>query len=66
MNVIFLLLRTNPFAAIASMIPGFPIPGGTWMQQVPIWASQIVFYLVLTAVSLLLALRRLDRIRKWL
>ena len=65
-NVIFLLLRTNPFAAVASMIPGFPMPSSAWMQGVPIWVSQIVFYLVLTTLSLLLALRRLNRVRKWL
>ena len=65
-NVIFLLLRTNPFAAVASMIPGFPVPASVWMQGVPIWASQIVFYLVLTTISLLLALRRLSRVRNWL
>jgi ABC-type transport system involved in multi-copper enzyme maturation permease subunit len=66
MNIIFLLLRTNPFAAVAGMIPGFKIPSGVWMQGVPIWVSQIAFYSVLTTVSLLLALRRLDRVRKWL
>jgi len=66
LNVIFLLLRTNPFAAVASMIPGFPIPSGTWMHQIPIWVSQVAFYLVLTLISLLLALRRLDRVRSWL
>jgi ABC-2 type transport system permease protein len=66
MNIIFLLLRTNPFAAVASMIPGFPIPSGAWMQKVPIWVSQVLFYLVLTTGSLLLALRRLNRVRKWL
>src|SRR5215469_1741506 len=66
MNIIFLLLRTNPFAAVASMIPGFPIPAGTWMHGVSIWVSQIVFYLALTVISLLLALRRLNRVRNWL
>jgi ABC-2 type transport system permease protein len=66
MNIIFLLLRTNPFAAVASMIPGFPIPAGTWMEKVPIWVSQVVFYLAITTMSLFLALRRLDRVRRWL
>jgi len=66
MNMIFLLLRTNPFAAVASMIPGFPLPAAAWMHSVPIWLSQIIFYLFLTTVSLLLALRRLGRVRNWL
>src|SRR5215510_32865 len=66
LNVIFLLLRTNPFAAVASMIPGFPLPAAAWMHSVPIWLSQIIFYLFLTTVSLLLALRRLGRVRNWL
>src|SRR5262245_46421340 len=66
MNVIFLLLRTNPFAAVASMIPGFPLPPGTWMQGDSIWVSQIVFYLALTLISSLVAMRRLNRVRKWL
>lgn len=65
-NVIFLMLRTNPFAAIASLIPGFPVPGVIWFPDVPIWASQVVFYLVLTALSLFLSLKRLQKVRNWL
>lgn len=65
-NVTFLLLRTNPFAAIASLIPGFPFPPGVWLQAVPLWISQVLFYLVLTGLSLLLSLKRLRRVRYWL
>jgi ABC-2 type transport system permease protein len=66
-NVVFLMLRTNPFAAIASLIPGIPSPPGqVWFQSVPIWVTQVLFYLVLTALSLYLSLKRLQRVRKWL
>lgn len=66
MNVVFLLLRTNPFAAIASQIPGIPIPANIWLHSVPVWVTQVIFYLLLTALSLLLSLRRLQRVRSWL
>ncbi|HLG14558.1 MAG TPA: ABC transporter permease subunit [Blastocatellia bacterium] len=66
MNMVFLMLRTNPFAAIASLIPGFPSPPNVWWQGVPIWVSQVVFYLLLTALSLFLSYKRLTRVRKWL
>jgi ABC-type transport system involved in multi-copper enzyme maturation permease subunit len=66
-NVVFLMLRTNPFAAIASLIPGIPSPPGqVWLQSVPIWVTQVVFYLLLTVLSLYLSLKRLQRVRKWL
>jgi ABC-type transport system involved in multi-copper enzyme maturation permease subunit len=65
-NITFLLFRTNPFAAIASQIPGFPMPPNVWLQSVPMWVSQVLFYLVLTGVSLVLSLRRLHNVRKWL
>lgn len=64
-NIVFLLLRTNPFAAIASLIPGFPTPG-IWLPSFPVWASQVLFYLLLTALSLFLSLKRLERVRKWI
>ena len=66
MNAVFLLLRTNPFAAIASQIPGIPIPANIWLHSVPVWVTQVIFYLLLTALSLLLSLRRLQRVRSWL
>lgn len=66
MNMVFLLLRTNPFAAIASQIPGIPIPANVWLHNVPVWVTQVIFYLLLTALSLLLSLRRLQRVRSWL
>ena len=66
MNAVFLLLRTNPFAAIASQIPGIPIPANIWLHNVPVWVTQVIFYLLLTALSLLLSLRRLQRVRSWL
>ncbi|MEK6287374.1 MAG: ABC transporter permease subunit [Acidobacteriota bacterium] len=66
MNVVFLLLRTNPFAAIASQIPGIPIPANVWLHSVPVWITQVIFYLLLTALSLLLSLKRLQRVRSWL
>ena len=66
LNIVFLLLRTNPFAAIASQIPGIPIPANIWLRSVPVWVTQVIFYLVLTAVSLYLSLRRLRRVRSWI
>ena len=66
MNMVFLLLRTNPFAAIASQIPGIPIPPNIWLHSVPLWVTQVIFYLVLTALSLFLSLKRLQRVRSWL
>jgi len=66
MNIVFLLLRTNPFAAIASQIPGIPIPANVWLHSVPVWVTQVIFYLLLTAASLLLSLRRLRRVRSWM
>ena len=65
-NIVFLLLRTNPFAAIAFQIPGIPIPANVWLQSVPVWVTQVIFYLVLSAVSLFLSLRRLQRVRSWI
>ncbi|MCI0488390.1 MAG: ABC transporter permease [Blastocatellia bacterium] len=65
-NITFLMLRTNPFAAIASLIPGFPPPPNVWLSSVPIWVSQVIFYLMITALSLFLSLKRLERARKWL
>jgi len=66
MNAVFLLLRTNPFAAIASQIPGIPIPQYIWLHSVPVWVTQVIFYLVLTALSLILSLKRLQRVRNWI
>ncbi len=66
MNIVFLLLRTNPFAAIASQIPGIPIPAYIWLHGVPVWVTQVIFYLMLTAVSLLWSLKRLHRVRSWI
>jgi len=66
LNIVFLLLRTNPFAAIASLIIGIPVPPGIWLADVPIWVTQVIFYLLLTALSLFLSLKRLDRVRNWL
>ena len=66
MNAVFLLLRTNPFAAIASQIPGIPIPPYIWLNSVPVWVTQVIFYLLLTALSLMLSLKRLQRVRNWI
>jgi len=65
-NIMFLLLRTNPFAAIASQIPGIPIPANVWLHDVPLWVTQVIFYLILTGLSLFLSLRRLQRVRSWI
>lgn len=67
-NMTFLMLRTNPFAAIAQLIvPGIPAPPNTvWFHTVPLWVSQVLFYLLLTALSVFFSLRRLDKVRKWL
>jgi ABC-type transport system involved in multi-copper enzyme maturation permease subunit len=66
-NVIFLMLRTNPFAAIASLTPGIPIPSGQiWLQDVPIWLSQVVFYVAVTGLTLFLSFKRLQNVRKWI
>ena len=66
LNVTFLMLRTNPFAAIASLIPGFPPPPNVWFASIPLWASQVIFYLMVTALSIFLSLKRLERVRNWL
>jgi ABC-type transport system involved in multi-copper enzyme maturation permease subunit len=65
-NVVFLMLRTNPFAAIAFLIHGFPRPQGLWLDGIPIWVTQVIFYLSLTALSLYLSLKRLEKVRNWL
>jgi hypothetical protein len=65
-NMMFLLLRTNPFAAIASLIPGIPTPPSIWMYGIPIWVTQVIFYLLLTALSLFLSFKRLERVRQWI
>lgn len=65
-NMMFLLMRTNPFAAIASLIPGFPVPPNIWMHGVPIWVTQVIFYMLVTALSLFLSLKRLERVRNWI
>jgi ABC-type transport system involved in multi-copper enzyme maturation permease subunit len=65
-NILFLMLRTNPFAAIAFLLHGFPRPQGIWLDSVPIWVTQVLFYLCLTALSLYLSYKRLKRVRNWL
>jgi ABC-2 type transport system permease protein len=65
-NMMFLLLRTNPFAAIASLIPGLPVPPSIWFYGIPIWVTQVIFYLMLTVLSLFLAFKRLERVRQWM
>jgi ABC-2 type transport system permease protein len=65
-NLVFLLLRTNPFAAIASQIPGIPIPPNLWFHDVPVWVSQVIFYLLLSTWCLFFSLRRLQRVRSWM
>jgi hypothetical protein len=65
-NIMFLLLRSNPFAAIAFQIPGIPIPANVWLNTVPMWVTQVIFYLLLTSMSLFLSLRRLQRVRNWI
>jgi ABC-type transport system involved in multi-copper enzyme maturation permease subunit len=65
-NMMYLLLRTNPFAAIASMIPGIPMPQGVWLYGIPVWVTQVIFYLVLTVLSLFLSFKRLERVRQWI
>jgi ABC-2 type transport system permease protein len=67
-NVTFLMMRTNPFAAIVYLIiPGVPNPPNTvWFHTVPLWVSQVLFYVVLTALSIFFSLRRLEKVRKWL
>jgi hypothetical protein len=68
MNVTFLMIRTNPFAAITYLIiPGTPNPPKTvFLHAVPVWITQVIFYLVLTALSILIGLRRLKKVREWL
>jgi ABC-2 type transport system permease protein len=67
-NVTFLMMRTNPFAAITYLIiPAVPNPPKTvWFYGVPLWITQVVFYIVLTALSILLSLKRLKNVRKWI
>jgi ABC-type transport system involved in multi-copper enzyme maturation permease subunit len=66
LNMVDLLMRTNPFAAIASLIPGVPKIPNAWLREVPIWICQVIFYLLLTALSLFLSLKRLERVRNWI
>ncbi len=68
LNMTFLMLRTNPFAAITYLIiPAMPMPSNTvWMHSVPIWITQVLFYICLTALSIFLSLRRLKNVRNWL
>jgi ABC-type transport system involved in multi-copper enzyme maturation permease subunit len=67
-NVIFVLLRTNPFYAQGSALFGGDgsIPRSIWLREVPVWVFQVAFYLGLTGLSGLLAWRRLASVRKWL
>jgi ABC-type transport system involved in multi-copper enzyme maturation permease subunit len=66
LNVMFLLFRTNPFAAIVFLIPGVPVPQNVWLPDVPVWVTQVLFYLLMTAMSLFFSLRRLRNVRNWL
>lgn len=66
LNMIDLLMRTNPFAAIASLIPGVPPIPNAWLRGVPIWLCQVIFYLLLTALSLYLSHKRLEKVRNWI
>lgn len=68
LNVTFLMLRTNPFAAITYLIiPGVPNPpNSVWFHTVPLWITQVLFYVGLTTLSIFLSLRRLNSVRKWL
>src|SRR5262249_48876506 len=47
LNMTFLMLRTNPFAAITYLIiPAVPTPPSTvWMHTVPVWITQVLFYI---------------------
>ena len=67
-NVVFLMLRTNPFAAITYLIiPGIPgPPKSVWLHSVPLWITQVLFYFLLTVTSILLSLRRLKKVREWI
>lgn len=67
-NVTFLMLRTNPFASIAYLIiPGIPNPpSSVWFHTVPVWITQVLFYVLLTALSILLSMRRLRKVREWI
>lgn len=65
-NMIDLLMRTNPFAAIASLIPGVPPIPGAWLGSIPIWICQVLFYVLLTTLSLFLSYRRLKHVRNWI
>ncbi|HJQ25023.1 MAG TPA: ABC transporter permease subunit [Blastocatellia bacterium] len=66
LNMVDLLLRTNPFAAIASLMPGLPPIPGSWLAGVPIWICQVIFYVLLTVLSLFLSYRRLQSVRNWI
>ena len=66
LNITFLMLRTNPFAAIAFLMHGFPTPQNVWFSGVEIWVTQVLFYVLLTTLCLWLGMRRLKGVRKWL
>jgi hypothetical protein len=66
-NIVFLMLRINPFASISYLlVPGIPKPQGLWLSSIPFWVSQMIFYLMLTALSLFLSIKRLKRVRNWI
>lgn len=65
-NIMYLMLRTNPFAAIASLIPGIPTPNTIWLHDVPLWLTQVLFYLLLTVLSVFLSMKRLQKVRNWI
>lgn len=66
-NILFVMLRINPFASLLYLlVPSIPKPQGLWMSGIPFWVSQMIFYLLLTALCLFLSVKRLNRVRKWL
>ena len=60
-----LLMRTNPYAAISYLMWGIPSIG-TWLAGIPVWVCQVLFYLMLTTLSLFLSYRRLKNVRNWI
>jgi hypothetical protein len=60
-----LLMRTNPYAAISYLLLS-PPQVGTWLVGIPVWVCQVLFYMLLTALSLFLSYRRLKNVRNWI
>lgn len=68
MNVIYMLLRTNPFFAQGETLFGSDAsaPSGVWAPWIPAWVFLTAFYGAITLVAASLSWLRLRNARRWL